>query len=245
MILNKLLQKNHITLWPDVYNACKEGIRRMSKSPDPLHNHHHILSILKDLDIMLSEDHEINWEKVNFNVLLLAITWHDIWKAQRLPKSRKKLVYYWFAEGIGSMRLFSKETKKYHLDPLISKKVRYAIRKHPPFQFLPKRTIESKILKSLDELEDFSIDRFKEGLNSIHELSEVSPRLASFFRLYYQHWISHKNGYGNKYSWSRIEYQKRKHVFFSQIWPTLRDYLKNISKSNPQLHFSLPAKNQS
>ncbi len=244
MTLNRLLHKNNITLIQDVYNACKEGIRLMSKSPDPLHNHHHILNMLKDLDLMLSNDHEINWKKVNFNVLLLSITWHDIWKSQRLPKSRKKLVYHWFAEGIGSMRLFSKETKKYHFDPMITKKVRYAIRKHPYFQLLPKRTIESKILKSLDELEDFSIDRFKEGLNSIHELSEVSPRLASLFRFYYQHWISRKNGYGSKYSWSRIEYQKRKHVFFTQIWPVLKVYLKGFSKTKPLPHMFLPAKNQ-
>jgi hypothetical protein len=239
MTLKKLIQKNHINLIPDVKSACEEGIKRMLKSPDPLHNHRHIQNMLKDLDIMLSEDREIIWEKVNFNILLLAITWHDIWKSQRLPKSRKKLVYHWFAEGIGSMRLFSKETKKYHLNPTISRKVRYAIRKHSTFQFLPKRTVESKILKSLDELEDFSIDRFKDALNSIHTLSEASPRIASLFRFYYQHWISRKNGYGSKYSWSRIEYQKRKHIFFSQIWPVLKEYLKNISKANPPPHFSL------
>jgi hypothetical protein len=240
----KFVDKNHIQLQPRVDKACMAGIRLMTKSPDPLHNHKHVYRILNDLDLMIHQSHDINWKKVDFNVLLLSICWHDIWKGRRFPKSKKRLLYHWFAEGIGSMRIFSREVKKYNLDKKVVKKVKYSIRKHSSFQITPRRTLESKILKSLDEMEDFSTARLQDALDSIHTLSEFGPRLFSLFNLYINHWVRRKKGYGNKNSWSRKEYQKRKAVFYEHIWPIVKNYLQSLSSSTPQSHLSLPTETQ-
>ena len=205
MTLNRFLQEHSfVSLTRGTLMACREGLKLMSQSLDPLHNLAHIERILDNLDRFINESREVKWKKVNFDVLLLAICWHDIWKSQRLATSGKKLVYYHLAEGLGSMRFFSRNSHSWNISPQTVKKAKLAIRKHSALQFLPTRNLEAKILKDMDKLEEWSIDRIRLVLGQIEDFKHISPRILTVFKFYTQRWMVF---FSNKsyFIWTRLQ----------------------------------------
>ena len=189
----------------------------MSKSIDPLHSQNHIYRILDDLQRFKLEDDEVKWSTVNFEVLLLAICWHDTWKSFKFPHSKKAMLYHNFVDGLGSMRLFSKRVKRLNLEKKIINKAKYAIRKHSSFQILPKRTLESKILRYLDQLEEWSVDRVKEALGSSPKFQELLAKLYNLAKYYFEHKMLTSTDKKYYFAWSKSQFRDRKNQFISQL----------------------------
>lgn len=217
MTVNRFLSLHKITLLPGVKDACNFGLEYMSEAIDPMHNQYHPQRILDDLHRMRRECREIDWSKVDFNVLLMSICWHDVWVSRWNPKSKKKGAVGRFYEGIGSMRVLNKKSKELHLDPKIIKKVKYSIRKHSYLQFIPRLTIESKILHDLDKLEEWSIKRLYLGMGEIKDLLSFSPNTIRLYKFYLEHIMLKKNFGNYTYLWSQREFIIRRKAFLHEV----------------------------
>lgn len=214
MTLEAFLHHNQIILSKDVLSTCLRGISIMAHGTDPLHTADHVFRMLDDLDLMRQKIKSINWSKINYEVLLLAIVWHDTYKSGHFPKTKRRMFFdHVLAEGIASMRMFTREAKKQGINPKIIKTVRYAIRKHSMFQILPRRTQEAKVLKYLDELEDWSLPRFQHIIDHIHSFSDLAPRLSPIIKFYFTHVMLRRNGNRHFPVWVQSEYRRRKSAF--------------------------------
>lgn len=211
-----------IKLSRSVFSACNFAINYMAEGTDPLHNQYHVLRIVSDLVTMHQECQDIEWEKINFDVLLLSICWHDAWISHFNPQSKKSGTFGRVYEGYGSMRLFNKWGKKFSLPPLLMKKVKYCIRKHSLVQIFPRLSTEAKILHDLDKLDEWSIDRLQGSYGQISSLLELSPKTIRLYKFYFEHLMLRKNGKGFSYQWSRQKFITRRKLFTNHIADILK-----------------------
>lgn len=175
----------------------------MSQSPDPIHDHHHIGRILKQLGWFLKS----HAKKPNFEILLPAICWHDVWKGRRQSLNPIKLFYYQLYEGIGSWRIFQKHQKD--LPANLAAQIGYAIRKHSQFQFFSLKTFEAKILRDLDDLDIVSAKRLRPLLKKRNFVSTIVKKIGKAF-LYFQ---THKNSHRkSEFNWTRKRLEKQNKI---------------------------------
>jgi len=156
MDVKTFISKNKIKLSPKALNLCQEAIERMKSGHDGLHNEKHVFRLLDNLDQFLKEETTIDKSKINFEVLLISLCWHDVWEATLLPNNIFLILFDMVFEGIGSMLKFAKRAKEVGLSKEITKEVKYAIRKHVRIKILPIKTLEAKILKDMDILDLWS-----------------------------------------------------------------------------------------
>lgn len=150
--------KNLVT--PESRKFCMKALDLMGKSDDPMHDIHHVSSMLNNLSVWLKSQEGMRIRPyINFDILILSICWHDTWKASKKSPNLLNIIYYQLYEGIGSSKLFKKYA--HDLDDEVIDKVSYAIRKHSQFQILPRKTLESKILRDLDLIEMWDHERLK------------------------------------------------------------------------------------
>lgn len=224
MTLLAFTKKHHIRLSTEILLACMEGINQMSQSRDDMHDHTHVQSILESLDKFIQENTEVPTSAIDFNSLLLAICWHDVWKSKRLPTGKSKAILHQVAEGVGSMQMFSRETKRFHLSPSIQKKVRFAIRKHSMFQLLPTRrhNLEARILQDLDKLDTWKPSRLRRGLVSLQNANTLTPGFIRLFRLYFRYRMLPGSQKAN-FLWTVKEMQAWKNDFFLLVRNIITD----------------------
>jgi hypothetical protein len=234
MQIKELLSHHSLHLSPSVYAACQTGIELMSQSQDPLHNQNHIFRMLDILDEFISGDRHLNWHRVDFEVLILSICWHDCWKSLRRPASKRAGVYHMVAEGWGSYRMFGQRTKKFHLDPLLVKQTKYAIRKHSVVQFLPRRTMESRILQDVDHLEEWSAVRLREGVGDSKTIAELSPKLVKLYQFYFNHWMARKHHAKFNYQWPQSIYKKRQQEFVKEAGLIMKSLVQYWFNRRPE-----------
>lgn len=141
---------------------CDQAFELMAVSKDPYHDQTHVDRMLKDFSFLLQTEKSVA-VKLNPEVVILSICWHDSWKAGRVGKSTLQLLFHQLWDGLGSKSLFDKAAQKVKLDEQLRRDVGYAIRKHAHFQFLPITTLEAKILRDLDDLDLWSEERFERG----------------------------------------------------------------------------------
>ncbi|RJQ37332.1 hypothetical protein C4559_03760 [Candidatus Microgenomates bacterium] len=196
----------------------------MEKSKDPLHNQFHVFRILDDLNAFLKENKEIDINKINYEVLLLSICWHDTWKSKRFPGSIGLLFYQLIKDGTGSMALFKRYAKKTTLDKEILKETKYAIKKHGEFQILPRKTLESKILKDLDLLEKWSLERLKPLEKKYLVPEKINLKLLRLAKFYFDHFLFPMKKSKFYFKWSQIEFKKRKTFFLTRAKKLLKEY---------------------
>jgi len=182
-----------------------------------LHSETHIFRLLDNLDQFLEEEKFIDKKEINFDVLLSAICWHDVWRAKREPYNFLKWLLEMLWEGIGSMLIFRKRAKEVGLSPELIREVGYAIRKHSDFQIFPKRTLESRILVDLDILDGWSLEKL-EFLKK-HYLSEDNIYWAPFRfgKFYFDHVMSRTTTKIFSYQWSRSEFNKRRKAYLAEV----------------------------
>lgn len=196
MYIDQFLSKHpEIKLTPHLLEICREGERRMSLSPDPIHDHHHVGRILGYLQNFI-KNHAY---QTDYSVLLPAICWHDVWKAQRQTLNPIKLIYYQIYEGIGSLRIF-RQHNKHHLPAEVLAKIGYVIRKHSQVQFFSLKTLEAKILRDLDDLDILSAKRLKPLLKKRRSVSPFTRKIGKLF-LYLQ--TRHYSILAAQFPWTR------------------------------------------
>ncbi len=217
MTLSRFLKTTNITLPKNSEDACQKAIRLMTKSLDPLHSENHIFRMLDDLNAFMTSDSEINWKKINFEILLLSICWHDTWKSKKFPRSKKAMLYHNLVDGLGSMRVFGKHSKQFNLTKFVSNKTKYAIRKHSSFQFLPKRTLEAKILRDLDQLEEWSIVRVDEALGSSQKFMDLLEKVFNMAKYYFEHKMLTATDKKFYFRWSKKQFAKRRGVYLLKV----------------------------
>lgn len=201
---------------------CKKGMGEMEKSIDPAHNKEHIENILDNLDQFLQSG-EVKSEKINFEILLVAICWHDVWKSRRMPDDIVSVFINQAWDGWGSARVFKKEVKLSKEERKKLRRVFWIIGNHPRDMTLhmPFKTyLETKILKDMDRLERWNIKRHDDFFEKLlvvrgdKNLKYVNW-LVKFFQEKYTLWSDSDKKY--YFRWSRQEFRKRRESYLGEI----------------------------
>lgn len=195
---------NHptIKISAEVLLLCRLGEQKMQNSIDPLHDYHHIGRLLRNLTYLLKN--YPNHKKINFEILLLSICWHDVWKANKKSFNLIKLFYYQIYEGIGSLVIFMQHATGM-IDNFTIAEVNYAIRKHAQFQFFPLSSIEAKILKDIDDLDVLNPKRMRYLLSKIDDVNLPSKWLG---KLWLKRIASEKTVHGLQLTWTKHKQRK-------------------------------------
>lgn len=230
MKLDEFIVKNKINIAGQVILMCEAGIEIMRKSKTPNYDERHIFSIFLNLDRFLDEEKGADKSKINFEVLLLAICWHDVWKTKRFPLNLISLLFYQMREGIGSMDMFSQVAEVFGLDKRLIRAVRYAIRKHSSLQFFPIKTLEGRILKDMDSLEEWSLERVKSLKEEYLIFGVMNLGILKLAKFYFDHFMVKDLATSFYFDWSRAEFTKRKEIFLKEANKMLAEYTKIIKK---------------
>lgn len=217
MKLEEFLFKNKPGLSEEVISLCKDGIELMRQGRDPNHNETHVFRILNDLDNFLKQEPQGGTNDVNFEVLLLAICWHDSWRSQKAPKNLFAMFFCLLWDGWGSMLMFRKRARGNGLSKELVDQVSYAIRKHAHYQVLPLKAWEAKILKDLDNLEIWSLERL-EILKKIYlKQGKIEQKLVRLARFYFDHFMAKTNKSAFYFDWSKNEFLERRKVYKEEV----------------------------
>jgi len=228
MELKEFIIKNRINLADQAVHSCYIAMEIMRRSIAPLYDERHIFSIISNLDRLLNESKEIDKAKIRFDVLLLAICWHDVWRAKRFPLNLWSFLIDHTYEGVGSMGIFVQMAEAFGLDKQLIKDVRYTIRKHSGFQILPIMTIEGRILKDIDSLEEFSLARIKPLREDYLFLGIMNIRPIKFANFYFEHFMLNDVPKSFYFKWSKEEFAKRKKVFVEEAHKIVAEFGKFI-----------------
>jgi hypothetical protein len=224
MKLKEFLLKNKINLPEPVFSLCNEGIEIMQKSVDPIHDENHLFRIFQDLDRFLRENSQIDKSEIDFKMLLLATCWHDVWKSERFPTNAVSLVLDQMQEGLGSAKMFTRKAKEEKLEPKLISLTKYAIRKHARFQMFPIQTREAKILKDLDRLEEWSLERLKHLKKRHLTTGRIDPRLLRLAKFWFFNFMAKVTDSSFHFEWSKTEFLKRKKAYFEEVNKLLLKY---------------------
>ncbi len=158
MNFTKYIEDHGYEISPEVLELCVIGLRRMDASCDPLHLRSHIDDMFQELPSLLATVPRIGL-RVDYEVLLLAIIWHDVWKAKVPSTSFLSLIVNNIVEGHFSAYIFLQEARRFGLKVTTIFQVMHAITYHSVFFPLGKRTYELMILYDLDTLELWNMKR--------------------------------------------------------------------------------------
>lgn len=224
MTLGEFLKTNEVVLSGSVFSLCMKGTEIMKKSIDPIHDVNHAVRILDDLNRFLREERRIKKSEIDFEVLLLAICWHDAWKSQRFPKDIASMLFDEAWDGLGSMRMFAKAARKEGLSGQLVRSVKYSIRTHAHFQILTRKTKESQILKDLDVLEEWSLRKLK-SLEEIYLAPRnIDPKLLRLAEFYFDRFMKRFNEASFYFEWPRLEFDKRKKAYLQEVNRLIDEY---------------------
>ena len=159
-------------------------------------------------------------------MLLLAICWHDVWRTKRFPLNIISFIFNHSHEGTGSMSMFSQIAAVFDLDKRLIRSVRYAIRKHSGLQFKRLTTLEAKILKDMDSLEEWSLSRLKpivDGNVFFNVMNSKAIRLAKF---YFDNFMVRDSAKSFHFEWSKAEFTKRKEAYLVEARKLVEEAVK-------------------
>lgn len=222
MELSEFISKHQIIISPATAESCKTALEKMSKSEDVLHDLGHIARIFDLLDEFLINETRVRKDQINFEVLLLAISWHDTWKATRRDKRFWNLLFSLYYDGIGSAKIFKKQNKILPID--IFEQALFAIARHSPPRLVWYKTLELKILRDLDGLEEWSIERL-DGLVSQFENNRTAiHRLGRWLKLYFNLVLKKQKAKKYYFPWPREVFSERKKVYIVKVNELLKKY---------------------
>ncbi|MFH1451291.1 MAG: hypothetical protein ABIF89_01625 [bacterium] len=224
MKLDEFVINHQINLSDKIISACEMGVDIMRHSVFPLYDERHVFGIISNLDHFLREQKEINKEEINFNVLLLSICWHDVWKTRKFPLNYLSFAFFYLHEGMGSMDMFSQLAEVVGLDKDLVRATKYAIRKHPGFQILPRKTLEAKLLKDLDGLEEWSFKRLEPLRQDYMFLGVMNIKLVRLVKFYFDRFMVNDPASAFYFQWTRAEFKKRKIGFIKEANKTFAEF---------------------
>jgi hypothetical protein len=218
MELKDLIKKHDITLSPEVFFLCEQGIEIMRNAADLSHSHYHIERILNDLDALYTNEASIQNTQIDFEALLPAICWHDTWRSQIVTSNLLSGTYVLFKDGYGSSKLFAKEAEKTGIDAVLIKKITHIINKHSWFQKRGIKHIEAHVLKDIDELELFSITRLKEiELTYLKTNSTLSKGFIKGLHTFYKKFLKPYSTERLHFNWTKNELLPRREQFMLYV----------------------------
>lgn len=220
--LINFIKKYRIKISSSSLKLCQRGLEKMKESIDPAHNEEHVENILDNLDKFL-ESGQIKITKINFEILLVAICWHDVWKSTRMPENIRSVFVNQIWDGWGSARVFKKEVKLENEEKKKLRKVFWIIGNHPRDMTIhvPFRTyLETKILKDMDRLERWSIKRHDDFFEKLLIVRGTKNQrfvgwLAKFFQEKYTLWSDSDKKY--YFKWSKNELKRRRDGYLRQL----------------------------
>ncbi len=183
MNLPDFCHKYNISLDDRTHAVSSYALKKMSHSKNQHHDVEHVYRMFDDLSHLLDINPKL-LKKINFQVLLPAICWHDVWISRRQTNGFLELLWHQFLEGRGSANLFSLYAKEI-IPPSLVDQIAYCIRKHSSIQFLPTFNLEAKILADLDKLEMWNICRFLDKDKTM--VSKKSLYSKYLVRAYYKY----------------------------------------------------------
>jgi hypothetical protein len=158
--MDQFVKCHDLALTPAEWWLCRKAASIMASSVDQFHDCSHISRMLGSLnEFMRTDEFRQIACQVDLKTLLLAILWHDCWRAAKDVKRPLSLFWLTLYEGIGASRYFAKAAREARIEETLRRNVSYAIRKHSRFQMLPIVTLEAKILRMVDALDMFHPDR--------------------------------------------------------------------------------------
>ncbi|MFA5828395.1 MAG: hypothetical protein WC841_03515 [Candidatus Shapirobacteria bacterium] len=220
--LNEFIKKYRIEISPLSMRLCREGIERMKKSIDPAHDEKHVENILENIDGFL-ESKEVKVERINFEILLVAICWHDVWKSTRMPDSIVSVLVNQIWDGWGSAKVYKREVKLGKEENKRLRKVFWIIGNHPRDMtvHMPFRTyLETKILKDADRLERWNLKRHVDFFEKLALVRDVESQkwvrwLIKFFKKKYTLWSDSDKKY--YFRWAKDEFRKRREMYIVEL----------------------------
>ena len=107
-------------LKPEILSLCHKAQEILDKKNDMAHGQIHTASLLERLDRFMRDNPDLA-HKIDLNVLVCAIVWHDIWRSQREPRNWLDLLYNELNDGLGSAKIFCKFAKIIKLEKSLLK----------------------------------------------------------------------------------------------------------------------------
>lgn len=210
--IEEFIKENQIKISKSAQKLHKQAMQIMNESVDAMHSQFHASRILRDLDRFINSQQGVKIKgDLDYDILVLAISWHDTWKARHKPGNYFSLFWHQLFEGVGSKRMFESAALEIGLPPQTAKKVSYAIRKHSRFQFRSTNTLEAKILQDLDHLDEWSADRIKEAQKNYFIMRS---QLHLWILKKYMQFQSRRDFH---FKWATKEYKARKSLYFKQV----------------------------
>ena len=188
----------------------------MTNSKDPGHGLDHISNLLEETDRFFKFTG--TKFKIDHDILLLSLYWHDVWKSQIKPNWRNYLFLQLY-EGLGSMFMFRTYARSVDLAPEMIRSVSYAIRKHSAVQGLRAKTLEAQLLWDVDTLDIWNTKRTRAALQNMGRIH------ISAFDAY----IRYVKRAGSRFyfEWSRNEVRKIAPLFLEEMLK-IRESLINV-----------------
>ncbi len=225
------IEKHHIELTPEERLLCDEAMRVMKDSVDVHHDMSHIHRLLGYLDeFMATEEYALIADRIDLNVVLIACLWHDCWRSTKDPKYVHGLLWYTLYEGFGATSTFALAARKVGLDESLASPIRYAIRKHSFLQMTGLRTLEARLLSSIDTIDHFSLDRLKKLERKYlvdHAISSLTLKLAKFS---IRAFLEREHRSTSFFKWSEAKMAESKVRFRKVVNQHLYEYETLLSK---------------
>lgn len=217
MKLDAFLQKNKVKVTKGEYDFCVKGLEIMKNSHDPLHDNKHVERMFSSLDEFINLGKEVKKEDINFSVILIAICWHDTWKASRFSKNPIKILVEQAIEGVKAARLTRKAAKdmKTKVKKEVLKGACYCIAKHSNPQLRRGVTLESRLLRDADLLEVYSDVRIRLAKNEVTKNGGIKFLLTKTGRIARSKRLEKGRGYNFK--WYKQEHQDNYPKFLSAM----------------------------
>lgn len=234
MLPEEFLKLHPIALSESEVRLCDEAVRMMKVAVDVHHDSTHICRLLNYLDdFMTAPDFKTIESQVDLKVLYISLVCHDMWRSQKDAHTSLQLLWYTIWEYIGSQKMFTELAKKYNLDAIVMRKVRYSIKKHVQFIFFPPKTIESRILKAIDELDQLSEERIallEKKFLLDRPITAYYLRQAKFATKLF---AETAGGAARYFPSIQNEINKKKQVIIKRLWQEIGDYetLLNLKRA--------------
>jgi len=218
MKLEEFINKYEITLTDKMEKVCADGLERMRQCLDHVHNQAHVEDIIGLLDTFFRASDEVKPELIDFNILLPAICWHDVWKARRQPTVnilKFKFEQYW--DGLGSALIFNSYAKREKIAKPLAREIGFAILHHGSLLFNMSRSrrdkmlyLEARLVDDLDSLDFWSIKRLKYAESKYLDKDDkfLNPKITPLINWAYKKFSQGITSFS--FRWSEEEYNRRK-----------------------------------
>jgi hypothetical protein len=183
-----------------------QAVEFMRNSKDPGHGLDHISNLLKETDRFFKSTG--NEFKIDREILVLSLYWHDVWKSQIKPNWRNYLFLQLY-EGLGSMFMFKTYARSVDLPLETIRSVSYAIRKHSAVQGLRAKTLEAQLLWDVDTLDIWNTQRTRAALQNMGRVH--IPAFDAYIR------YVKKAGSRLYFDWTRNEVSRIAPMFFEEM----------------------------